>query len=172
MKIYRFVEKLKHYCKAKNLHGTHSPFVYDFVAQILNAPSKKLTVLSMTPSTARNSLSTQKLAITECVIAHYAIRTVHFDQLDTEHTEESKGASLWLFSSVNKVILPIKEEDVIIVAHIHASKKQQEQWKLLVQKNPVRLSIEIFDMGFLFFRKDFIVQQHFLLRPKIWGVRN
>lgn len=167
MKGYRFIEKLKHYCKAKNLHGTHSPFVYDFVGQILNAPSKELPVLSMIPSTARNSLSTQELAITERIIAHYAIKTVHFDQLDTENTQESREASLWLFSSVDKVILPIKEDDVVIVAHIHASKKQQEQWKLLVQKNSVRLSIEIFDMGFLFFRKEFIVPQHFLLRPKI-----
>lgn len=169
MKGFRFIEKLKHYCKAKNLHGTHSPFVYDFVAQILNAPSKELPVLSMIPNTASNSLSTQELAITERIIAHYAIKTVLFDQ---QGEQKESGPSLWLFSSVDKVKLPIKEEDVVIVTHIHASKKEQEQWKLLVQKNPVRLSIEIFDMGFLFFRKDFIVPQHFLLRPKIWAARN
>lgn len=170
MKGFLFVEKLKHYCKAKNLHGTHSPFVYDFVEQILNTPSKELPVLSMIPNTARNSLSTQELAITERIIAHYGIKTVLFDQQYIENTQEE--ASLCLFSSVDKVILPIKEEDVVIVTHIHASKKQQGQWKLLVQKNPVRLSIEIFDIGFLFFRKDFIVPQHFLLRPKIWAARN
>ena len=53
---------------------------------------------------------------------------------------------------------------VIIIHDIHWSREMEEAW-IIIQKHPrVRMSIDIFSAGLVFFRDEFQVNQHFMIR--------
>ncbi len=61
-------------------------------------------------------------------------------------------------------LLPfISTESVVIIPHIYASKEAITQWKSLIKENSVRMSIDLFFIGLLFFRKE-LTRQNFRLR--------
>jgi predicted O-methyltransferase YrrM len=58
----------------------------------------------------------------------------------------------------------ISPSSVIIIHDIHWSREMEEAWEL-IQKHPgVKMSIDIFSAGLVFFRTEFRVKQHFTIR--------
>ena len=56
------------------------------------------------------------------------------------------------------------ENTVIIFDDIHWSKGMEEAWDIIKQHEKVTLSIDLFFIGIVFLRKDFMVKQHFTVR--------
>jgi predicted O-methyltransferase YrrM len=58
----------------------------------------------------------------------------------------------------------ISPEALIIIHDIHWSREMEESWSI-IQKNPrVKMSIDIFSAGLVFFRDEFREKQHFIIR--------
>ncbi len=58
----------------------------------------------------------------------------------------------------------ISAASLIIIHDIHWSREMEEAW-IIIQKHPrVRMSIDIFSAGLVFFRDEFQVTQHFMIR--------
>ena len=57
---------------------------------------------------------------------------------------------------------------LVVVMHNHKGQLHNEEWEALYNRQDVRLSIDVFNMGVLFFRDEIKEKQHFLLkdRPK------
>ncbi|MFM2048524.1 MAG: hypothetical protein RI955_1072, partial [Bacteroidota bacterium] len=63
-----------------------------------------------------------------------------------------------------KKILPFTHENSILIFHdIHWSEGMQQAWQEIINDDAVSISVDIFSMGFVFFRKG-ILKQHFVLR--------
>jgi predicted O-methyltransferase YrrM len=58
----------------------------------------------------------------------------------------------------------IKEDSILIFDDIHWSKGMEEAWKEIKSSKIVTLSIDLFFLGLIFFRKDFKVKQDFTIR--------
>lgn len=62
-------------------------------------------------------------------------------------------------------ILPqCNEHSILIFDDIHWSAEMEEAWNEIKAHESVRLSIDLFFIGIVFFRKDFKVKQHFTIR--------
>ena len=62
-------------------------------------------------------------------------------------------------------ILPhLHENSILIVDDIHASKEQEQAWSQIKEQEAVTLSIDLFFIGLVFFRKEQKVKQHFTIR--------
>ena len=55
-------------------------------------------------------------------------------------------------------------DSVFIFDDIHWSKEMEEAWNIIQQHKSVTLTIDLFFIGLVFFKKDFKVKQHFAIR--------
>jgi predicted O-methyltransferase YrrM len=53
---------------------------------------------------------------------------------------------------------------IFIFDDIHWSVEMEEAWKLIQQHDSVTMTIDLFFIGLVLFRKDFKVKQHFSIR--------
>jgi predicted O-methyltransferase YrrM len=63
-----------------------------------------------------------------------------------------------------KFINNMSTESLIIIHDIHWSSEMEEAWEQIRQHPQVKMSIDIFSAGLVFFRREFKVKQHFLIR--------
>jgi predicted O-methyltransferase YrrM len=85
------------------------------------------------------------------------MKTVDFAFIDGNHRYEP---------TINyfKKILPFIHENSILIFHdIHWSEGMQKAWKEICADANVSISVDVFSMGFVFFRKG-ILKQHFVLK--------
>lgn len=64
-----------------------------------------------------------------------------------------------------KQLLPLcKSSTVLIFDDIHWSTEMEEAWNLIKQQKEVKLTIDLFFIGLVFFREEYTEQQHFMIR--------
>ena len=56
------------------------------------------------------------------------------------------------------------DQSIFIFDDIHWSAEMEEAWKEIQQHPAVTLSIDLFFIGLVFFKKDFKAKQHFVIR--------
>jgi hypothetical protein len=153
--IYTCFRKWVHYFRANDRHGTHSPFAYAFVEQVLNAgpPCNTIAINSIWKPTQSQTDFLQRL-----VAAYDLSTTISTFSGNPDHQAK---AILLLRDSAFRVP---NERDVILVPGIFDDPESYAAWKELRAKQEVPLSIETSVMGLLFFRKEFLVKQHFRLK--------
>jgi predicted O-methyltransferase YrrM len=62
-------------------------------------------------------------------------------------------------------LLPkMHEYSILVFDDIHWSAEMEQAWEAIKQNPAVQYSIDVFFLGFVFFRKDFKVKQHFCIR--------
>ncbi|MBK7763736.1 MAG: class I SAM-dependent methyltransferase [Bacteroidetes bacterium] len=78
--------------------------------------------------------------------------------VDGNHTKE---ATLRYFEQ----LLPyLGEHSILVFDDIHWSKGMHEAWEFIHQHQQVTLSIDVFFFGIVFFKKECMVKQHFILK--------
>ena len=78
--------------------------------------------------------------------------------IDGNHRQE---ATLHYF---NQIMSSIKEDTILIFDDIHWSQGMHKAWETIRTDKRVRLSIDLFFFGVVFFRKEFKEKQHFILK--------
>jgi predicted O-methyltransferase YrrM len=64
-----------------------------------------------------------------------------------------------------EMLLPhISEHSILIYDDIHWSKGMHNAWNQIIKDPRIMLSIDLFQIGLVFFRKDFLFKQHFVLK--------
>ena len=87
------------------------------------------------------------------------VAQVDFAWLDGDHRYEP---TLRYF----ELMLPkLHSDSVVVVGDIHWSEEMERAWSELQQHPKVRLSVDLFDMGVLFFRSEQQQPEHFTLVP-------
>lgn len=64
----------------------------------------------------------------------------------------------------NQLINAANQYTIIIADDIHWSKEMEDAWKFIQQHSAVTLTIDLFFIGVVFLRTDFLVKQHFVIR--------
>jgi len=165
MSFYSFLEYLKYYWRAKGLHGTHSPFVYDFVANVLmdKGPIQPQNRIEF------NSLPLKYENLINRIAAYYGCKEVLF--LTDENKQRLQADMLLLnddisqwnsFLNTHKSLL--KSDAIIMVPHIHKSRQHSYAWQKLASHEATRMSIDLFEIGLMLFREEFKEKQHFVLK--------
>ncbi len=84
--------------------------------------------------------------------------TIDFAFLDGNHR---KIPTLQYFQ---QILSNSTEETIVVFDDIHWSKEMEDAWEEIKNNNAVTLSIDLFFIGIVFFKKDFKVKQHFSIR--------
>ncbi len=168
--------------RARGRHGTHSPFVYAFVEQVMRAPVKAgLPVQTYMPRKA----------------FHLLYKTIKHLAPDTVYTASEWFSALQLIGealSINVVVMPAgglpqstvagalicmsgREDELnllpellpakalkILLIRPHASKKRFVIWNRLATLPEVSVSLDYWHLGLLVKDPAFKAKQHFCLR--------
>lgn len=151
-------QRIKYRLKAKSRHGIHSPFVYDFIEQVLlrGHGEEKASLLPA-------CLNEKQQFLVQAIADHYRIAELVWE--NTRLTLDESGAGvLYLAALPGGLPAQYAENDIAVIPDIYKNDEQAGVWRKLMESNAVPLSLDVFEMGILFFRKDFKVKQHFILK--------
>lgn len=163
--MYQFLSYLWFYIVANNQHGVHSPFVYDYVTKCLYKKTKLRVPVSL------------KILIKS--ISYFGFRTIRLlgDKVDTQATIETMCSEVTftphradvVFTDINALHFKDLDPDrlqnntLLLVDYIHKNKDNFKLWEKVLQLDQVRISIDLFYCGVVFFRKE-QAKEHFKIR--------
>jgi predicted O-methyltransferase YrrM len=67
-------------------------------------------------------------------------------------------------SYFNQLLPFLHDRSIVVFDDIHWSPEMERAWASVKEHNAVQYTIDLFFLGFVFFRKDFKVKQHFVIR--------
>lgn len=178
---------LQYYLKGANSkgHGIHSPFVYKFIREDLNAIKSSEELMMHDPALKQrlaeiNSVLSRQLPekIKRLIVvmmdkwkpASFYVsgevsgsnnpmeRTTDFIFLGASNSKDS------VLSKAVKLIDSMHPHSLMILEGIHSSSDMEEAWEA-IKKNPKsRLTIDLFFIGIIFCRTEQKEQEHFIIR--------
>jgi len=201
MSLHASFQYVKYKWHAKTRHGIHSPFVYDFIENVLRplrsyasvidhkrlSPYQRLAerivkyfhcdsiyyIAEQTKDTAAvlataqikgnvfviNDENAEKISVIGSKALQPESSIPSPNLLWIEHTSPLQW--LRIFDKYKSRLLPYT---IVAVSQIHKSKLHTACWRRLKMQPEVRMSIETYKLGLLFFRKEFKEKQDFILQ--------
>ncbi len=163
--------KLKTYfrflIRSFHLHGIHSPFVFQLTKNCFRGNRKQLLPNLMDYLKIESLLifghskSSETEKITEKVSKPVLLTDIY--ELDTFLEKNSSPFDMVLFQNISEAILCATFQKTLHLAHnnsvfvfenIHCSKEMEQLWEKIKQTEKIRVSIDSFHFGFVFFRKE------------------
>ena len=121
--------------KAGNAHGLHSPFVYELYTQVINPCLHQSGELS---------------AQLKKEITHFKANSLEKNQFDVQ---------IIPINQLDSKVPEMRSNDVLLVTHIRNS-LGLALWKKLIKNEQIIFSIELYEIGLLFFN-PIAPKQHF-----------
>ncbi len=161
MSLYSLIAYLKYRRTAKGRHGTHSPFVYALVDEVLLAKGSNNPTGIFAPGKA--GLSQKYVSLLNRIASYYRYSDV---VLASEASGGKHDMVLWdtKENNLDKLLPLVMEDGMIVVPNIYNTEADTTLWNTLRQNGSVRMSIDLFGVGLLLFRKEFKERQHFVLK--------
>jgi predicted O-methyltransferase YrrM len=94
----------------------------------------------------------------QLTVALQQISLLHFAFIDGNHRRQ---ATLNYF---HQLIPVITNESILVFDDIHWSREMEEAWEEIKNDSSVTVTIDLFFLGIVFFRKEFKEKQHFVIR--------
>ena len=101
------------------------------------------------------------------------IKTNEISEIKTQNNIQSESFDFAIFNmqnndelTLNKFMNHLKyfhNNSVVVINHIHQSKKMEEVWRKIITQKEVSISIDLFFIGLVFFRKE-QVKENFIIR--------
>ena len=187
---FKLKAKIKFYRQANNAHGLHSPFAFTFYNDLkaqfkkANFTPKNLSDFSKKENRIISALLEVLKPNQVLIISDKDENTSKWKTMFGNKSQVSVAQSLNSLSLkptifdliilskflviskeelVDKLTPLISNDTVVIIPHIHASKNAISKWESLIEEKSVRVSMDLFFIGLLFFRKE-STKQDFQLR--------
>ena len=155
---------LKFLLKSTNQHGVHSPFVYNFVTKGLY--KKELKVTNFGNYSELKNLSKKEQKILSKIVNYFKIDSIYFDLKELSKTLDN-DFNLIYFSDLKKIntfnLTKLNSNNFIIVNGIYKKKENHYNWLKIIKKQEVKVSIDLFNFGIIFFRRE-QAKEHFSIR--------
>ncbi len=165
MNFHSLIEYLKYRWHALGRHGTHSPFVYDFVERVL----QRKDIIGKEWRVVVPALELRYENIVSRMAEHYQYRHVvqlpgdlpggKVDMILLDSRKPADWASLF-----DSAFALLQERSAVVIAGIHNSAEHTAAWNALRTDPRVRMNIDMYGMGVLLFRPEFKVPQGFVLK--------
>jgi len=190
---YRIKAYLKHRRHARGRHGTHSPFVYAFVDQAFRKDTVPVPALTLGTATNRELINRiityfgcrniawltkvygepeTFITVNEEPAGNYQVtsRRFSFDEYESLPSPDLLMLDMhdptdWL-PAYERYRHRLRDTGIVLVNGIHNSEIHSGKWQELHEGDEVRLSIDLYKAGLLFFRKEFLQKQHFFIKHK------
>lgn len=162
MTLHAFGQYLQYRWQSKTRHGVHSPFVYELIDKVL---------LDKSPLKQGYSIQCPGLELKYENLINRIAAYYHYNNIVYLPTE-NKDADVLLIQSAPTIWINtfkehqhlFKDHCIVIVTDIHKTLSHTAEWNKLVADNNVRMSIDLYQIGLLLFRKEFKEKQHFILQ--------
>lgn len=178
---------LQYYLKGANSkgHGIHSPFVYKFIREDLNAIKSSGELMMHDPALKQrlaeiNSVLSRQLPekIKRLIVvmmdkwkpaSFYVSGEVSGSNKTMEGTTDfiflgASNSKDSVLTKAVKLIDSMHPHSLMILEGIHSSSDMEEAWEA-IKKNPKsRLTIDLFFIGIIFCRTEQKEQEHFIIR--------
>jgi len=163
--MHYIIKYLKHLLTAKNQHGVHSPFVYDYVTKCVYAKPKfkasksENVVLKSIPyfSFEKIKITSRDSEIKKRIEREFGLKESVETPIDLICMDNPKENILSLYKD------KLHNDSMILINDIHRTKENTSTWAALTQDEMVRVSIDMLHCGVLFFRKE-QAKEHFKIR--------
>jgi|GEM_PF-4893845 len=190
MVFTKLFERIRFYFQAKNAHGLHSPFAYRFYTEVKKKARKEVGIQQATPLFSRKQsrilratllfLNPQKVLLwapeneeklRESLEQLWPKGFEMQNRSENYEKNQSKYEVIFLSNTLlikekdllKKCLPLISNNSLVIIPHIHASKFTLSRWKTCIQSKEIRVSMDLFFAGFVFFRKE-STKENFLIR--------
>ena len=191
MNSYLFKAYWKYWKKAKGRHGVHSPFVFSFIENILRKKTKTAPNFNLAIKQS-NSLINKIVSHFQCKQILWLSNNLYDEQsyISISDVKEKKATvtskqcnweSLHQFPIPDLVLINTKDPQewqpifekmktvihpntIVILVSIHQSEWHTKNWNQIAKQEYVKLSIDLFKIGLLLFRDEFLAKQHFVLK--------
>lgn len=150
---------LKFLLKSTNHHGVHSPFVYDLVTKCFYDKT--------IPPTHASFSKLQRLFLR--IRNYFPVKSLTDISRETPLDQSfSEPFDMVFFSHLtmqrfNQMLPTATNDSVWIFLGIHLNTENKRFWKDVKQHEQVTLTIDTFDLGLVFFRKE-QQKEHFTIR--------
>ncbi len=172
MNTYKISEFIKYKFKALSSHGVHSPFVFNFIINIIeNKTSPANFIKSISDLPELNEIEKKYQSILLNIIKYFEYNNI----INADFLQKNTGSKFdLLILSENKLqewaeiceiaYIHIHKDSCIVVNNIYNSIFHTKEWQKLYLNPNVKLSIDLFGIGLLFFKEEFKEKQHFNLK--------
>ena len=170
IRLYKY---FNYYFNASNGkgHGVHSPFVFNFISSILNNKELKQEA----------NYSNKYRALLIRMVAYYMPEVVmefeatpsnkadvleeieNADTIGLLHVKQNKNAED-VISYFSAAIKKVNTERILIFDGIHDSKEMENSWEAIKMHKEVKLTIDLYKLGIVFFRQEQLEKESFTIR--------
>ena len=170
IRLYKY---FNYYFNASNGkgHGVHSPFVYSFITSVLN--SKELNEQAASANKYRALVNgmiafykpvvVMELEATPSNKADVLEEIENADTIGLLYIKQIKSAED-LISYFNAAIKNVNTNSILIFDGIHDSKEMEASWEKIKMHKEVKLTIDLYKLGIVFFRQEQLEKENFIIR--------
>ena len=150
MTIHALCQYILFRMQARGRHGTHSPFVYHFIEQVLRSKHGSRVV------TDTETLLAQLSAVFGLPVADTPVMPASIVVLPADEPQDW-AARIAGYTSV----LPL---GFVALPAIHSTAQHTSNWNIVSNLPTITMSIDLYHSGLLLSRPEFKEKQHFVLR--------
>jgi len=164
---------IKYYFNASNGkgHGVHSPFVYSFIRSVLNNKelqqeanySNKYRALIIRMVAYYMPANVMELDAKSKDKANIIEEIENTDSIGLLYVKQIKNAED-LISYFNAALKKLNTQSILIFDGIHDSKEMEASWETIKMHKEVKLTIDLFKQGIVFFRQEQLEKENFIIR--------
>ena len=152
-------------------HGVHSPFVFNFISSILNNKelkqeanySNKYRAILIRMVAYYMPVVVMELEATPSNKANVLEGIENADSMGLLYIKQIKNAED-LMSYFNAAIKKVNTQSILIFEGIHESKEMEANWEKIKMHYEVKLTIDLYKLGIVFFRQEQLEKENFTIR--------
>lgn len=183
--LFRIKTYINFLLRSKNQHGVHSPFVYNLVTKCFYKRSGK-NISNQIDIWAKEAqgifISSKKIKLIHRIITYLSLKQGFIKSDNKEVLKKSftldaplgfNETDVYDFiytesrdvnaEALERYVDRIHNDSIMIINDIHKNKKSLHQWSQIKNHPKVQVTIESYNLGFIFFRKE-QVEEHFVIR--------
>jgi len=154
--LHQLIRYISHLFNARNQHGVHSPFVYDYITKCLYSKKKYDTNTSL--NILLKSLAYFSFRKVKTVPENLNIINRIKEEFNSKDSEDLPYDLVYVDFPILLVLASyidkIHNDSMFLIKNIHRNKQNSTHWEMLKQKEHVKVSIDLFYCGLLFVRKE------------------
>ena len=170
IRLYKY---FNYYFNASNGkgHGIHSPFVFNFIGSILNNKelkqeanySNKYRALVIRMVAYYMPVVIMEFEVTPSNKANVLEEIENADSIGLLYIKQIKNTED-IINYFNAALKKINTQSILIFDGIHDSKEMENSWEAIKMHKEVKLTIDLYKLGIVFFRQEQLEKENFIIR--------